>query len=84
MASLPDLCGTGSSSPPPEAPSSLYRVALFGQTSAHVKVAQRRLVVSADGRFGWPTFRKLVARQKGRVPVTGVLDKATWRRLTGT
>jgi hypothetical protein len=65
------------------APSSMYRVAVFGQTSAQIKVAQRRLGVSADGHFGGPTFRKLVAWQKNRVPVTGVLDKATWRRLTG-
>jgi hypothetical protein len=65
------------------APSSIYRVAVFGQTSSQIAVAQRLLGLSADGQFGLGTFTRVMAWQKGRVPVTGVLDKATWRRLTG-
>jgi hypothetical protein len=62
----------------------VYRVAVYGQTSAQITTAQRRLGVAATGHFGWPTFRKLVAWQSAvHVPVTGVLDKATWRRMTG-
>jgi hypothetical protein len=66
-----------------KAPVSIYRVAVYGQRTAQIKVAQRLLHVTADGAFGWGTFSKVVAWQKGRVPVTGALDKATWRRLTG-
>jgi hypothetical protein len=65
------------------APKSVYKVAVYGQTSAQIKVAQRRLHVSANGHFGWSTFKKLVVWQKNRVPITGVLDKATWRKMTG-
>jgi hypothetical protein len=65
------------------APISIYKVASFGQTSAQIKVAQRKLGLPANGYFGWTTFSKVVAWQKTRVPVTGVLDKATWRRMTG-
>jgi peptidoglycan hydrolase-like protein with peptidoglycan-binding domain len=64
------------------APASPYRVAVFGQKSAQIASAQRRLGVAADGQFGSATFTKLVAWQtRARVPVTGVLDKATWARL---
>jgi Putative peptidoglycan binding domain len=65
------------------APSSIYRVAVSGQRSAQIAVAQRLLGVTADGQFGPGTFARVMAWQKGRVPVTGVLDKATWRRLAG-
>jgi hypothetical protein len=66
------------------APLSVYRVAVYGQTSGQITTAQRRLGVAATGHFGWPTFRKLVVWQSAvHVPVTGVLDKATWRRMTG-
>ena len=60
-----------------------YRVAVYGQSSTQIKVAQRLLHVAITGQFGSATFTKVVAWQKGRVPITGVLDKATWRRLTG-
>jgi len=66
-----------------KAPASAYRVAVYGQTSAQIAVAQRRLGATADGAFGPATFSKVVAWQKGQVPVTGALDKATWRKLTG-
>jgi Putative peptidoglycan binding domain len=65
------------------APVSSYRVAVYGQRSAQIQVAQRLLRVTADGAFGPATFSKVIAWQRGRVPVTGALDKATWRRLTG-
>jgi hypothetical protein len=65
------------------APVSVYQVAVLGQSSSQVAVAQRFLGVTADGQFGPVTFWRLIAWQHGRVPVTGVLDKATWRKLTG-
>jgi hypothetical protein len=65
------------------APSSSYRVAAYGQSSPEIKAAQRLLHVTADGAFGPQTFSKVISWQRGRVPVTGALDKATWRRLTG-
>jgi len=38
--------------------------------------------VAATGSFTWPTFAKLMAWQAAaRVPVTGVLDKATWAKM---
>jgi Putative peptidoglycan binding domain len=66
----------------PASPVSPYKVAVFGQQSAQITVAQRRLGVIADGQFGIVTFTKLISWQtRARVPITGVLDKATWRRL---
>jgi peptidoglycan hydrolase-like protein with peptidoglycan-binding domain len=47
-----------------------------------VKVAQAALKVKADGAFGASTRAALLAWQRAhKVPVTGVLDKATWARL---
>jgi hypothetical protein len=74
---------TASCPRPAVAPVSIYKVAVYGQTSAQIKVAQRILRTTADGQFGPLTFAKVAAYQRGRVPVTGVLDKATWRKLTG-
>ena len=66
------------------APTSIYRVAVYGQRTSQIAVAQRRLGVTADGAFGPVTFAKVTAYQsRARIPVTGALDKATWRRLTG-
>jgi hypothetical protein len=66
------------------APGSIYKVAVYGQTTAQIKVAQRLLgVAPINGTFGSATFAKVVAWQKGKVPITGVLDKPTWRKLTG-
>jgi hypothetical protein len=64
-------------------PTSIYRVAVFGQRTTQIAVAQRLLGLPADGEFGPATFARVMAWQKGRVPVTGALDKPTWRRLTG-
>jgi peptidoglycan hydrolase-like protein with peptidoglycan-binding domain len=53
-----------------------------GQKSPTIALAQRALRVGADGAFGPATFRALVKWQASHgVPVTGVLDKATWARL---
>ena len=69
----------------PAAPVSPYRVAVFGQTSPQIAVAQKRLGVAVTGKFGSPTFVKLVAWQRlARVPITGVLDKASWAKLFRT
>lgn len=66
------------------APVSIYRVAVYGQRTSQIAVAQRRLGVTADGAFGPVTFYKVAAYQgRARIPVTGALDKATWKRLTG-
>jgi hypothetical protein len=65
------------------APVSVYQVAVLGQTSAQIAVAQRLLGLKADGQFGPATFWRVFGWQHGRVPVTGALDKATWRKLTG-
>jgi peptidoglycan hydrolase-like protein with peptidoglycan-binding domain len=66
----------------PASPASPYLVAVFGQKSAQIAVAQRRLGVTADGQFGPATFAKVVSWQaRAHVPVTGVLDKATWHSL---
>lgn len=63
---------------------SIYKVAVFGQYSAQIAGAQRALGVPATGWFRSPTFYKVVAYQgTARIPVTGVLDKATWKKLTG-
>jgi hypothetical protein len=66
----------------PAAAVSPYRVAVFGQTSAQIAVAQRRLGVTADGQFGPATFGALVSWQtRAHVPITGVLDTSTWHSL---
>jgi hypothetical protein len=63
------------------APVSRYKVAVYGQKSAQIALAQKTLRVPADGAFGPKTFNALVVWQRGRVPITGVLDKATWVKM---
>jgi hypothetical protein len=64
------------------APVSPYAVAVYGQTSAQIKVAQRLLGVIADGAFGSTTFNALASYQaRMGIPVTGALDKASWAKL---
>jgi len=64
------------------APVSAYKVAVFGQQSTQIASAQRRLGVVASGLFNSATFSKLMAWQIAvRIPVTGVLDKATWAKM---
>jgi hypothetical protein len=66
------------------APVSVYSVAVFGQRSTQIAVAQRRLGVPATGLFSSPTFYKLAAWQsRAGLQVTGVLDKASWRKMMG-
>jgi hypothetical protein len=75
---------TGCPTTPRAAPASIYRVAVFGQKSSQIAVAQRLLRLPATGAFQSPTFYKVTAWQAAKgLPVTGALDKATWRRLTG-
>ncbi len=73
---------TAACTTPPAAPHSAYALVWPGQTTSSVKVAQRALHVTADGTFGASTRTALIAWQKAnRVPVTGVLDNATWAKL---
>lgn len=63
-------------------PASKYGVVWPGQSGSSVKVAQAKLGVEADGAFGPLTRTALFAWQRSAsVPVTGVLDKATWAKL---
>jgi peptidoglycan hydrolase-like protein with peptidoglycan-binding domain len=67
---------------PPAAPKSAYALVWPGQTSSSVKVAQKALKIAADGAFGPATRTALLAWQRThKLPVTGVLDKATWAKL---
>jgi peptidoglycan hydrolase-like protein with peptidoglycan-binding domain len=69
----------------PVAPASPYPVYVVGQTNPQIAVAQRALRVTADGKFGSGTWAALVAWQtRSGVPITGVLDKATWSKLVPT
>jgi peptidoglycan hydrolase-like protein with peptidoglycan-binding domain len=69
----------------PAPPASPYPVAVYGQASAQVAMAQRLLAVPVTGQFGSATLVSLIAWQaRAGVPVTGVLDKATWARLAPT
>lgn len=69
----------------PVAPVSPYPVYVLGQRNAQIAVAQRALGVLADEQFGPVTFAALVAWQtSARIPITGVLDKATWAKLVPT
>ena len=67
---------------PKTAPKSSYALVWPGQSSSSVKVAQKALKLKVDGTFGSTTRTALIAWQKAHgVPVTGVLDKATWAKL---
>ena len=69
----------------PVAPVSPYPVFVIGQRNAQIAVAQRLLGVTADEQFGPVTFAALVSWQTSAgVPITGVLDKATWAKLVPT
>jgi peptidoglycan hydrolase-like protein with peptidoglycan-binding domain len=67
---------------PPAAPHSAYSLVWPGQTTSSVKVAQKALKLKADGTFGSSTRTALIGWQRAqKLPVTGVLDKATWAKL---
>ena len=69
----------------PVAPASPYPVYVIGQKNAQIAVAQKALAVTADGSFGSQTQAALVSwQQRAGVPITGVLDKATWAKLVPT
>ena len=69
----------------PVAPASPYPVYVIGQKDAQIAVAQKALGVTADGAFGPQTQAALVSWQiRAGVPITGVLDKATWAKLVPT
>ncbi|MEP7036423.1 MAG: peptidoglycan-binding protein [Actinomycetota bacterium] len=69
----------------PVAPASPYPVYVVGQKNPQIAVAQKALGVVADGSFGSATQAALVGWQiRSGVPITGVLDKATWAKLVPT
>jgi peptidoglycan hydrolase-like protein with peptidoglycan-binding domain len=73
---------TSACTTPPKAPHTTYAVVWPGQSTSSVKVAQKALGLTIDGTFGATTRSALVAWQKAnKVPVTGVLDNATWAKL---
>jgi len=66
----------------PVAPASPYPVYVIGQKHAQIGLAQKALGLAQDGAFGAQTYAALVSWQtRARVPITGVLDKATWAKL---
>ncbi len=66
----------------PQPPYSAYPVTLPGGTGTHVALAQSLLGLAVDGDFGPATLTRLLAYQAAvGVPVTGVLDNATWAQL---
>ncbi len=69
----------------PVAPVSPYPVYVIGQQNAQIAVAQLALGVTVDEAFGPKTYAALLAWQtRAGVPITGVLDKATWAKLVPT
>ncbi len=69
----------------PVAPASPYPVYVTGQKNPQIAVAQKALGLTPDGGFGLQTYAALVAWQtRAGVPITGVLDKATWATLVPT
>ena len=76
---------TGVCPPAKAAPQTTYKTWVLGQKNAEIATAQRLLGVSADGTFGSGTRTAVISYQRGAgVPVTGVLDAATWVKLTGS
>jgi peptidoglycan hydrolase-like protein with peptidoglycan-binding domain len=73
---------TSACATPPKAPHSSYAIVWPGQSTSSVKVAQKALKIKVDGSFGASMRSTLVAWQRAhRLPVTGVLDNATWAKL---
>ena len=66
------------------APKTTYSTWVLGQKSTQIATAQRLLGLAADGTFGSGTRAAVVSYQRRvNVPVTGVLDAATWVKLAG-
>jgi len=69
----------------PVAPASPYPVYVLGQRNPQIALAQKALAVTADGSFGTQTQVAVLSfQQRAHVPITGVLDKATWAKLVPT
>ncbi|MEO6143786.1 MAG: peptidoglycan-binding protein, partial [Dermatophilaceae bacterium] len=69
----------------PVAPVSPYPVYVIGQQNPQIAVAQKALGLTVDGVFGAQTHAWLLSWQtRAGVPITGVLDKATWAKLVPT
>jgi putative cell wall-binding protein len=68
----------------PAPPKSSHPVLVPGDVHASVKIAQTKLGMSPPGTtFGPSTLANLLKWQKAnKVPVTGVLDNATWAKMT--
>lgn len=70
----------------PTAPATTYPVVLPGARSDTVATAQAHLGftgTAVDGSFGPATLSRLLAHQQAQgLPVTGVLDNATWADFT--
>jgi peptidoglycan hydrolase-like protein with peptidoglycan-binding domain len=66
----------------PAPPVSPHALVWPGTSNSEVRLAQLRLRVPADGVFGSGTRARLFDWQRATgLPVTGVLDKASWARL---
>lgn len=66
----------------PAPPYSPYPVLLPGATGSTVSLAQGLLGLPIDGKFATTTLARLLQYQaEARLPVTGVLDNATWASL---
>jgi peptidoglycan hydrolase-like protein with peptidoglycan-binding domain len=67
---------------PKPTPPKTYPTLRQGSSGADVALAQRVIGVTADGQFGPLTLAALTGWQRAnRVPVTGVLDQATWAKM---
>jgi peptidoglycan hydrolase-like protein with peptidoglycan-binding domain len=80
----PNTPTTPTAPPAPPAPTANtpYPTLSVGATGPDVAVAQKALKVTADGAFGPQTLAALKAWQTAqKLPVTGVLDAATWTRM---
>jgi peptidoglycan hydrolase-like protein with peptidoglycan-binding domain len=67
---------------PPQTPSAVYSLLIPGATGSDVALAQKVIGTTADGVFGPKTAAALKVWQAAHaVPVTGLLDPATWARM---
>lgn len=71
--------------PTQAAPASPRNREQIGNSNSNVKYAQQRLKITADGGFGVGTWNAVQAYQhEQNLPITGVLDSATWKKLIVT
>ncbi|MDO5698836.1 MAG: peptidoglycan-binding domain-containing protein [Dermatophilus congolensis] len=75
---------TGVCPAPKAAPKTAYKTWVLGQKNAQIATAQRLLGVASNGSFGSSTRTAVIKYQRtSKLPITGVLDAATWVKLTG-